>query len=388
VEGLVRILVSGGGTGGHVYPLLAVVEALLTQGDTEVLYVGSVGGMEADIVARQIEHRAMNLAYRAVDAAPIRGVTLWKVPGYVYRLWRGYRQSLRLLDEWTADAALVSGAYVSVPVALAARRRRIPVMVYLPDREPGLAVRLLSTFVHSIAVSFEPVRHAFPRAVRHKVWVSGYPVREALLEVASGLVNLREQGCRVFELNPALKTLLVMGGSRGARPINRALVSALPALLPECQVVHLTGQLDWPWVEGERARLSPGSRARYRAYPYLHEDLPAAMAVADLVVARAGAATLAEFPAVGLPSILVPYPYSGGHQEANADFMAEHGASLRLDDADLDASLEETVLSLFRDEPALERMREAAQALARPDAALQLARELCSLAGSSGLHRG
>ena len=325
----------------------------------------------------------MSLAYRAIDAAPIRGVTPYKLPGYLYRLWRGYRQSLRLLGEWSADAALVSGAYVSVPVALAAWRRQIPVMVYLPDREPGLAVRLLSRFVQSIAVSFEQVRHAFPRAVRHKVWVSGYPVRRALLEVASGLSNLREQGFRSLDLDRALKTLLVMGGSRGARPINRALVAALPALLQQCQVIHLTGQLDWPWVDGERAKLSPESRARYRAYPYLHEDLPAAMAVADLVVARAGAATLAEFPAVGLPSILVPYPYSGGHQEANADFMAEHGASLRLDDAALDSSLKETVLSLFRDERALERMRKGAQVLARPEAALLLARELCRLARRS-----
>ena len=422
MEGSVRVLVSGGGTGGHVYPLLAVVEALSADGASvdgtsagvpegsrppegaapadsgaadsgaadsavEFLFVGSVGGMEADIVARWIKHPATHLAYRAVDAAPIRGVTVFKLASSAHRLWLGYRQSLRLLKEWPADVVLTSGAYVSVPVALAAHRRRIPVMIYLPDREPGLAVRLLSRSVQSIAVSFEQVSRAFPAAVRHKVWVSGYPVRKALLDAAVERANRRELGSRAFDLNPALQTLLVMGGSRGARAINRALVASLPKLLSTCQVIHITGQLDWPWVAEEQARLSKENRARYRAYPYLHEELPVAMAVADLAVARAGAATLAEFPVVGLPSILVPYPHSGQHQEANADFLVERGASLRVDDADLDASLETTVSGLLQDKPALARMREAAQALARPDAALLLARELCRLAKSPSLRR-
>jgi UDP-N-acetylglucosamine--N-acetylmuramyl-(pentapeptide) pyrophosphoryl-undecaprenol N-acetylglucosamine transferase len=313
------------------------------------------------------------LTYRAIDAAPIRGVMPWQLAGNVLCLWRGHRQARRLLAQWAADVVLVSGAYLSVPIVLAAWRRRIPAMVYLPDREPGLAVRFISRFVQRIAVSFDQVRDTFARAVRHKVWVSGYPVRAALLDVD------REGGIRELDLDPGLKTLLVMGGSRGARAINRALVTVLPDLLARCQVIHITGQLDWPWVEGERDRLSPDERARYRAYPYLHRELPAAMAAADLVVARAGAATLAEFPAVGLPSILVPYPYSGQHQEANADFMVAHGASVRIDDADLGETLGTTVLRLLEDEHVLERMRTAAQALARPDAAAQLARELCRM---------
>jgi UDP-N-acetylglucosamine--N-acetylmuramyl-(pentapeptide) pyrophosphoryl-undecaprenol N-acetylglucosamine transferase len=353
-----------------VYPLLAVAEALdaCTDGKVELLYIGSVGGMEVEIVART------GIPYRAVDAAPIRGVTPWRLLGNVFHLWRGYRQASRILAEWVADAVLVSGAYVSVPVAFAAWRRRIPVLVYLPDREPGLAVRLLSRFVDRIAVSFDQVRFAFAGIVQHKVWVSGYPVRAALLNVD------REHGLEALNLSPRIKTLLVMGGSRGARPINCALVATLSDLLPHCQVLHVTGRLDWPWVEDKREKLSMADKARYQAFPYLHEKLPAAMAAADLVVARAGASTLAEFPAVGLPSILVPYPYSGQHQEANVDFMVERGASFRIDDAALDATLGPTVLRLLRDEHALERMQRAAHALARPDAALQLANELCRMA--------
>jgi UDP-N-acetylglucosamine--N-acetylmuramyl-(pentapeptide) pyrophosphoryl-undecaprenol N-acetylglucosamine transferase len=337
--------------------------------------------MEASIVART------DLDYQAVESAPIRGITPWQLWGNVSQLWRGYQQACRLLSEWAADVALVSGAYVSVPVALAARRLRIPTMICLPDREPGLAVRLLSWSVDRIAVSFEQVRDTFPAPNRHKVWTSGYPVRAALLEAGAGTADRSAQR-DVLGLDPALKTLLVLGGSRGAQSINRALVAALPELLEHCQIIHVTGQLDWQWVSTERDKLlaetlaaSPaGKTARYHAYAYLHEELAAAMAVADLVVARAGAATLAEFPAVGLPSILVPYPYSGQHQGANADFMVAHGASARIDNADLDTQLKPTVLRLLSDEQALEQMRDRARALARPGAANQLAAELRRLA--------
>jgi UDP-N-acetylglucosamine--N-acetylmuramyl-(pentapeptide) pyrophosphoryl-undecaprenol N-acetylglucosamine transferase len=376
---MVRVWISGGGTGGHVYPLLAVAEVLLhpdgkelsadpRERGAELLYVGSVGGIEADIVGRT------DIVYHRVDAAPIRGTTPFRLASNAYHLWRGYRQALHLLGKWPADVVLVSGAYVSVPVAFAARRRRVPVMVYLPDREPGLAVRLLSRFADSIAVSFDQVVHAFPTAVQRKVWVSGYPVRATLL--SADPIRSRQ----MLGLDPAFKTVLVMGGSRGARRINQAVVAILSELLPYCQVIHIAGHLDWPWVKEVRGKLSSEIRPRYWAYPYLHENLAAAMAAADLAVARAGAATLAEFPAVGLPSVLVPYPYSGQHQQANAEFMVVRGASVRVDDAELDARLKQVVLDLLEDEDALDRMREAAQSLAKPDAASRLAKELFRLA--------
>ena len=255
-------------------------------------------------------------------------------------------------------------------------------MIYLPDREPGLAVRLLSWLVDRIAVSFDQVIETFPAANRDKVWVSGYPVR-------AGLIAARDMGraaaCAALGLDPDLPTLLVLGGSRGARAINQALVVALPELLEQCQIVHLSGQLDWSWVEQESAKLPARLRSRYRLSAYMHEELAAAMAAADLVVARAGAATLAEFPAVGLPSILVPYPYSGQHQAANADFMEAHGAGVRLDNDDLEAQLKPTVLGLLNDRQALDRMAACARALARPEAASRLAHELRRLALGEGL---
>jgi UDP-N-acetylglucosamine--N-acetylmuramyl-(pentapeptide) pyrophosphoryl-undecaprenol N-acetylglucosamine transferase len=225
--------------------------------------------------------------------------------------------------------------------------------------------------VDRVAVSFEEVCRYFPG---DKVWVSGYPVRSALLEAD------RAAGYRRLDLDPSLKTLLVLGGSRGARPLNRALMTILRELLARYQIVHVSGQLDWPEVSRGIDQLSEEEQNRYRAYPYLHEELGAAMAIADLVVARAGAATMAEFPAVGLPSVLVPYPYSGQHQGLNADFMVAHGAAVRLDEAHLEARLRPTVMRLLDDGLTLERMGERARALSRPDAARRLAKELHRLA--------
>lgn len=350
-----------------MYPLLVVAEALRdARSDIDLLYVGHVDGLEASIVGRT------DLPFQTIEAGPIRGATPWALARSLARLWRGYHQARRLLTALSADAVLTTGGYVSVPVAIAAWRERVPVLVYLPDLEPGLAVKLQSRFANRVAVSFEEVRRHFPA---RKVWVSGYPVRAEIHEAR------REDAIRALGLDPGRKTLLGFGGSRGARAVNRALAEILPDLLREFQVVHITGELDWPWISERRDTLDQESQARYHAYPYLHgAQLAAAFAASDLAVARAGAATMAEFPAVGLPAILVPYPYSGQHQQANADFGVAHGAAVCVADADLAAQLKPTVLRLLSDEQGLARMRDRARALARPDAARRLAQELIGMA--------
>jgi UDP-N-acetylglucosamine--N-acetylmuramyl-(pentapeptide) pyrophosphoryl-undecaprenol N-acetylglucosamine transferase len=328
--------------------------------------VGHPGGLEESILSRT------DLTFEKVTSGPIRGTNPWTLAKSLYMLWRGYRQARALIKRWQADVVLTSGGYVSVPVALAAWRNKVPTMVYLPDLEPGLAVRLQGRFANRIAVSFDEVQRFFPE---HKVWVSGYPVRASIFSAD------RTAGYKALGLDPRRKTFLVFGGSRGARPINQALVAGLSELVAEHQVVHATGQVDWPWVKEQRETLSAEIQAHYYAYPYLHDEmLFAAFATADLVVARAGAATTAEFPAVGLPSILVPYPYSGQHQQLNADFMVAHGASVCIDDADLGKELVPTVNRLLADKTTLDRMSQCARALSRPDAAHRLASELIRLA--------
>lgn len=362
-----KLGVSGGGTGGGVYPALTVVEALLSprpEGSTlptlvpdEVLWIGSRGGIEEELVRRA------GIPFVGLAAGGLRGMGLLVTARNAARIAGSVGQARRLLTRFQPDVVLVTGGYVCVAVTLAARTLRVPVVIYLPDIVPGLAIRFLSRLATRIAVTSEESFHYLPF---QKVVVTGYPVRREIFTLD------RLQARQALDLDPAEKTLLVFGGSRGARSINRALIAGLRQLLPLCQVVHISGRLDADWVAGAARSLPEALRARYHHFDYLH-DMAQALVAADLAVARAGAATLGEFPAAGLPAVLVPYPYSGQHQQPNADYMARNGAARVLADSDLGQKLVPTVLELLSDEKTLAAMRESARAMARPDAAKSIA---------------
>lgn len=322
--------------------------------------------MEEQLAARA------GLAFEAIETGQLRGLAPWVAARNLYRMLRGLRRSLRLIERFDPDVVLVSGGYVCAPVVMAARWRGRPVLIYLPDSRPGLAIRWLSRWSQQVAVSCPEAARYFPG----KALVSGYPVREALLKAAGDRAAAR----RALGLAPEEKTLLVFGGSRGARSINRALIACLPQLLPVCQVIHISGHLDWPWVQEEASRLPTPLRARYHPFAYLHEEMAQALAAADLVVSRAGAATLGEYTALGLPSLLIPYPYAGRHQEVNARYLADRGAAQVLEDAALGERLLPTLLALLSDEEALKRMGGRARALARPQAAMRIAEALMAMA--------
>jgi UDP-N-acetylglucosamine--N-acetylmuramyl-(pentapeptide) pyrophosphoryl-undecaprenol N-acetylglucosamine transferase len=224
---------------------------------------------------------------------------------------------------------------------------------------------VLTRFASAVAVSFPPSKSYFAPG---KAVVTGYPVRAELFKADK--LSAR----RSLRLDESEKTLLVFGGSQGAHSINSAVSDALEELLQICQVVHIGGDTDASWLEARRDELPRALVKRYTVYAYLHDEMIAALAAADLVVARAGAATTAEFPAVGLPSILIPYPYAGKHQELNADYMVDNGAAVRIDDTDLkEGILLTTVGDLFEDQQKLDRLGDGARRLARPDAALRIA---------------
>ncbi len=366
-------MISGGGTGGHVYPILAVVEALKSQvAGCEFLYVGSSGGVEHKIVGRE------GLPFTAISTGALRGIAPWTMVGNLVRIMAGFVQSLGIVRRFSPDVALVTGGYVCAPVALAAWLFRVPLLVLLPDLEPGLAVKTLSRLATRVSVSFPEVAKYF---TRDKVITSGYPVRTQFFATD------KAQAIKAFELEEGLKTITVFGGSRGAHSLNVALSQCLEPLLEVCQVVHVCGYLDADWVMKRRSQLPQRLQSRYRAYPYLHDEMPMALAAADLVVARAGAATLGEFPALGLPSILVPYPYAGQHQELNADYLVRRGAAVKIADSDLGEKLLPTILELLGDEQTLAQMSARARALSRPDAAQHIAAELRQLGGSRSLRR-
>ncbi len=381
-------MISGGGTGGHVYPALTIVEWLATSrprtadhrpqpsavggrrsaisGQLSVIcWIGSKGGVEESLVTRA------GIPFEGISAAGLRGKNPLAMAGGLWTLTRGFRQARRLVAAFRPDVLLVTGGYVCVPVTLAARLAGVPVLIYLPDIEPGLAIEFLAPFADRVAVTAPPAaRHFRPgQAV-----VTGYPVRRELFE------RDRSEARARLGLAEGTPVLLVLGGSQGAQNINRAVSEKLEALLLVAQVIHVSGRLDAEWVRARRAALPESWQARYHVVDYLHEEMVDALLAADLAVSRAGASTLGEFPAAGLPAVLVPYPYAGAHQWANARYLAEAGVAMALADADLGAALVPTVLDLLADNDRRAAMSRAARALARPDAAQRVAHELEGLA--------
>ncbi|NLE76921.1 MAG: undecaprenyldiphospho-muramoylpentapeptide beta-N-acetylglucosaminyltransferase [Chloroflexi bacterium] len=362
-----RMMVAGGGTGGHVYPALAVIEELLASealASSDICYLGSPAGIELELAGKA------GLRVETVQSGQVRGKAPWQAAASLWRMGQGITQARAIIREARPDVALVTGGYVGVPAALAARSLWVPVVIYLPDLEPGLAVRALSRLVQRVAVTTDEVRRFFPAA---KTVVTGYPVRRAIRTAQ------RAEARQRLWLSDGRPTLLVTGGSRGARSINQAVTAAAEEALASWQVVHITGPLDYETVLAARSALPAEAQARYQVREYLHE-MEWALAAADLVVARAGASVLGELPVRGLPAILVPYPYAGQHQEANAAHLVSRGAALRVADAQLGAELPGLLRTLAEDPARLREMGRRAADLARPDAAAQLAAQLRQLA--------
>jgi UDP-N-acetylglucosamine--N-acetylmuramyl-(pentapeptide) pyrophosphoryl-undecaprenol N-acetylglucosamine transferase len=362
-----RLVLSGGGTGGHVYPALAVAQAVrrgLPAGESfDVLYVGA-GGQESDIVKRA------GFAMREVSAAPIRGRMPWQMAANSGKIAFGVQQARQILRDFRPSVVFSTGGYASFPVALAAKSRGVPLAVYLPDLNPGWAVRAIARLAQRVcATAIESLR-ALPSG---KTMVTGYPVREEFWNVD------RATGRERLGLSPEEKVLFVTGASSGAHSINRAVASELSGLLQLCEVVHLCGRADEQWLLEIRDGLPNELRSRYHLHGYMYEEVPWAMAAADLAVCRAGASTLGELPATVLPAVLVPGTFAGAHQRPNARYLARAGAAVVLEDDQLDDLLP-VVGELLADDARLRSMREASRRMARPNAAARIAAVLFELA--------
>jgi len=365
----VKLLVCAGGTGGGVYPALVVLERLESDLTLDVLWVGSEGGMEADLVTRA------GINYTTIPAAGVHGVGLKALPGNLARLMRGYGAARKVVQNFKPDVMFFTGGYVAGPVALAGRK--IPTAIYVPDIEPGLALKLLARFADRIAVTVNESRHYFSH--KDRVVVTGYPIRPSLSKWKL------DEAYRVFGFSSELPTLLVTGGSLGALSINNALTDSLPKLLSEMQIVHLTGSKTWDRFKSVSGSLDEQYRTRYKAFPYLHEKMGAAFTIADLVVSRAGASSIGEYPHFGIPAILVPYPHAWRYQKINADYLSKQGAAITLADEDLSEQLVPMILNLIRDSGKRETMSRKMQSLAFQDAAGQIAAQLTELAELPGV---
>jgi UDP-N-acetylglucosamine--N-acetylmuramyl-(pentapeptide) pyrophosphoryl-undecaprenol N-acetylglucosamine transferase len=329
--------------------------------------------MEADLVQRA------KIPFQTIPAAGVHGVGWRALPGNLARLGKGYLASARLLKEFRPDVLFFTGGYVSAPMVLAGRmagRERPASAIYVPDIEPGLAIKFAARFVDEITVTTQASSKYFrPDA---PLTVTGYPVRKDLLNWT------RSDALAAFELSPNLPVLLVFGGSKGARSINRALIAGLEQLLGEMQILHVTGSLDWDEGSTAAARLPQELRNRYRVYPYLHEKMGATLRAADLVLSRAGASILGEFPLFGLPAVLVPYPHAWRYQQVNAEYLAAQGAARIVPDQELSDRVVPTLLELMRAPDLRTQMHNQMLTLAQPEAAPQIASVIVHLAKLRG----
>lgn len=355
-----RFLVAGGGTGGHIYPALAIARGLLEKfPGAEVLYIGARGGMEGDIVPGE------GLAFRGITAA---GLVRKVSPENLVVLWRavkGFYEARRIIREWRPDAAVGTGGYVCGPVILAAAINRVPTLIHEQNAFPGITNRLLSRYAGRVAVTFADSLPYF--AKKETVILTGLPVRPEILRADRGT------GRKSLGLPRDSFVLFSFGGSRGARSINRAIVTVLKFFQgkPGIHCLHVTGKELYTEFQNDckQAGINMDDIGNVTIKPYLY-NMQDAMAAADLVVSRAGAATLAELTALGIPSILVPYPHaSENHQEYNARALEKAGAAALLPDRDLNGpSLLKKVNQMMMDQEKRAAMAAASKKLGRPDA--------------------
>jgi UDP-N-acetylglucosamine--N-acetylmuramyl-(pentapeptide) pyrophosphoryl-undecaprenol N-acetylglucosamine transferase len=333
--------------------------------DLELSYIGGARGLEARVVGAAGELPYHQLLVRSLRTTG-RDVHLVGDP---LRLAVSVPQAWSLLGRLRPAAIFSTGGYLALPLVMAARLRGIPTLVWEGNVLPGRSNRALGRLATRIAVSFPPTLDAFPG---HS-FVSGTPVRSF-----AGID--REAARSELGIAPDDWLMLVFGGSQAVARLNVALTAALPRILVDWKVLHVAGPGGAPDALASRDQLPVPMRERYRVEPFLTDAMAQALVASDLVVGRAGSSTCAEVAAVGVASILVPYPHAGGHQQANAAWLAEHGAAVVVPDAELTADRLVAEAAALRDDARREQLAAAARRLGRPDAARVLAAELLAMA--------
>lgn len=353
-----RLALTAGGTGGHILPALAVLEAVRQRAAVapEVRFFGPENRGERKTV------EGAGLQFETVPAAQIRGRNPLELLRSSWRLTGGTLTAIRKLRAFRPDVVFSTGGYGSFPCCVAARCLRTPLVVYLPDVEPGWAVKAEKRLATRIATTTEAALAHLPVA---KTVVTGYPVRSAFFNMT------RKEARNALGVAADERVIVIAGATQGAHAINEAVFKGLRTLVETTTVFHVTGAGDYDDAAGFKSALGEGLDDKYHVSPF-RDDLATVMLAADLAVMRAGASVLGELPAAALPSILVPATYAGGHQRHNAAWLADAGAAIVLEEANL-RGLTDIVLGLIEDELRLAAMRAAAHSLSRPEAAAAIA---------------
>lgn len=359
-----RIVISGGGTGGHIYPALALIREIQKENpQASFLYVGTEKGLESKIVRRE------GIPFKAIEITGFQRKLSFENVKTVMRFLKGVSASKRILKEFNPDIVIGTGGYVCGPVVYAATRQRIPTIIHEQNSVPGVTNKFLSKYVDKVAVCFEEATDYFPA---DKVVLTGNPRASEVIGLSGS------SGCLQVGLKEGVPSVLIVGGSRGARPINEAVIQSLNKFRKKpYQILYVTGEVHYEAVKKEIALI--GNPDNVIIQPFIHQ-MPEVLACIDLVVARAGATTLAELTSLGVPSILIPSPYvTNNHQEKNARALSDHGAARLLLEKNLTPHKLVKEIDIIQDEQKLADMSSSAKKLGIQDAAERLIHLMKSL---------
>ncbi|WP_160145723.1 undecaprenyldiphospho-muramoylpentapeptide beta-N-acetylglucosaminyltransferase [Dictyobacter aurantiacus] len=372
-----RILISGGGTGGHIYPALAVATHLRNIYNAEILYLGSDDGLETQLVP------AAGFRMATIKAGKLQRYVSVKTVKGIARVPIGMVQAVGIVRKFRPDATFTSGGYVAVPAGLASRLNGVPLLLHQQDVPPNLSNKLIGPLADRISIAFADSQQYFPA---DKTLLLGNPIRQEILDVRQVSV---QQARIQLGLSPDLPLILVTGGSQGARHLNQVVARALPELLQFCQVLQISGQKllteTQSLSESTIAGLDSELKQRYRLVPYLTDEMALALRAAELVVCRAGAATLSELAVLEKPSILVPLPPAIGSspQEANAETFRRAQAAEVIKNDVLKPELLISRVQHIVNSACLLDMAQALKSFARPTATSDIAEAVVHMAQST-----
>lgn len=359
-----RIIISGGGTGGHIYPAITIYKQIMATTDAEVLYVGTEKGLEATLVPKE------GIQFKTIPAQGLQRQLGWGTLVTLKKTLSSLWKANQIISDFKPDVVIGTGGYVCGPILMAAALRKIPTLIQEQNVIAGITNKILSRFVDVVAVGYEQAIKSFHKC--KQVVYTGNPVRPEVL------VDSRQEGRQFFNLGDDDFTVLISGGSRGARSINKAMIDVHKHFenVKGLKLIHVTGSGEYESVI-KALGMQEGTHNFGSAsviLPYLHE-MPKALAAADLAIFRAGAIGLAELAVRGIPSVLIPYPYAAeDHQTFNAQIFVQKGAAHMIVDKALTShDLIEEIESCMHNPATLSRMAAAAQALGKPKAAKDIA---------------
>lgn len=357
-----HVLLTGGGTGGHIYPAIAVYERLAKDSDVDrISYIGCDKNLEKKIA----EENGIDFYSVSVSGMPRKlGIALLK---WTCQLGISIVKAILILSRIKPDVILGTGGYVSAPVLISAKILKIPFGIHEPDANPGIVNRLMAPYAEFVSIAFSGAKQKMKTS---KTFLNGNPLR---LDFST---SNRETSIQALGLNINKKTLLVIGGSQGAKSINTAVLEAVEELSKnDIQIIHQAGAKNYDSYikELEERNINPSNYPNYMVRPFF-SNMPEVMAVADIALSRAGSLSISEICLNGLPSILIPYPYAAAdHQRKNAREMETAGASMYIEDSELNGqTLYSKVIELLKDNEKLSEMRNISSSLAKSEAAEQI----------------